>query len=146
MADRQLEAVMAQLAAISASAKTLALHAPDLHAVSYERAVTGSTDRINPGGSPPGVEHHGDEHARDLFHRLEAALNHSELSLRALEWAVGNLLSQGDSPEDVRGYPLQIQRREYREQLRRQQDRRARGDHVPARMVDQPPYPGTAPK
>lgn len=143
MADRQIEHMMSQLAAIIASAKTLTAHVPDLHAVAYERSVTGGEPVDGQPWPPPGVEHHGNEHARELWHRLEGAVNHAELSTRALVWSIGNLLSEGNSPEDVRGWREQIQRREYREAIRQQGLRRERGEYVPARMVDQPPYPGT---
>jgi len=144
MADRQLEHVMAQVAAITASLKTLAGQAPDLHAVAYERTVTGNEPVDGQPWPPPGVEHHGNEHARELWHRLEHALRPMETSVRALEWAVGNLLSAGDTPEDIRGWREQIQRREFRDALHQQKLRAERGEYVPTRMVDQPDYPGTS--
>ncbi len=144
MADRELDQLRARLATIQTSANKISAHLADLHALAYERTVTDNEPVDGHPWPPPGVEHHGNDQARTLWRHLDQNIAPIERSIRALDWAVGNLLSQGASPDDTRGWREQIQRREFREALRQQRLRQARGEYVPARTVDQPNYPGTS--
>ena len=146
MADRQVEHLVTQLTATATTMMVLASQVADLHAVAYERTVTGGEPVDGHPWPPPGVEHHGNEHGRELWHRLEAAVTPVEKRMQSIHWAIGNLLSDGASPEEMRGWREQIQRKEAREALRQQKLRAERGEYVPTRMVDQPPYPGTVAK
>jgi hypothetical protein len=136
---RDVSDLRARLEAAATTAAALAGHLPDLHGLAYERHVGGS-ERVAGGDAHPGVENIGDERARDLWARLVKHAHHVELTLQALEWAVGNLLAAGASPEDTRG--SLISSAEFAHAVRHQQQRAAAGEYTPVRSQDQPPYPG----
>jgi len=138
--NRELDVLAARLAAIVAAAQSIGRQLVDLHGIAYERAGTG-LDRVG-GRTNAGVETHGDERARHIWRRLEAAIESLETDIRAIDSAISNLLSKGGSVEQTRG--SLIPRREFRAELKRQKLRRDRGEYTPYRTLDQPDYPGVA--
>jgi hypothetical protein len=139
VAPSDVEALRTRLAAVVAAATFVSDHLEDLHAYAYDRAAGGETKVAggNTDDDPLGV---GNPAARLLWHGLEAKLNDIETIIVGLSRAVGNLLSAGPGPDDMRG--THISKAEFKRNTKRQARRAAGGDYTPRRLIDQPPYPG----
>jgi hypothetical protein len=136
---RDVDALRAHLRSASTVALRISHHLEDLHTLAFDRHVSGGERTSGGNWPPPGVEAVGDERARDLWGRLSTLARQVEMTLRALEWATGNLLAVGPSAEETRGSLILHQ--EYADALTRQRRRRTAGEYTPERMVDQPPHP-----
>lgn len=139
MAPRDVEVLRARLAAVVAAARTLSNHLEDLHVYAYDRPAGGET-KVAGGDSADDPLGGGNQTARALWHGLEAKLKDTEVVVVGLSRAVGNLLSAGPGPEDMRG--THISKAEYKRRTKGQARRAANGDYTPRRLLDQPPYPG----
>jgi hypothetical protein len=136
---RDVSDLRARLEAAATTAAALAKHVEDLHSIAYERHV-GDHERVSGGDAHPGVENVGDLRARALWAQLVKHAHHVEITLLTLERAAGNLLAAGPGAEDTRGSLISSAEHAY--ELRKQDRNRARGEFVPARLGDQPGYPG----
>ena len=135
---RDVDALVHQLRATARAADRLAAHLADLHSLAFEKHVAGVERTSGAAWPPPGVDDVGDPKARALWRRLVAGQHHL-VAVVAFSQDVLNFLSAGSWPEATRGG---IGKAELARQLKLQRARAGRGEHVPVRLVDQPPYPG----
>jgi len=136
----ELSAVRYQLVLGGEAAARLANHLEDLHGEAFLRHV-GDHERVDSGGGHPGLDGVGDPRARRLWRRIVAAGVTLE-AMPVLERAILNLFMAGPGADagDYRG--TLIAKSEYVQRIRNQRKQAAAGEHVPPRLVDQPPYPG----
>lgn len=129
-----------QVAAAARLLNGLRPHLADVHAIAYERAVGG--DRVGGRSHVEGYAHTttGDPRAKDALRRLEHAL----LEVVRATTACTNLLADGDVDHTLRGTMLGDATTGHHaaaelERLKAAQSRRRdRGEHVPARLEEQP--------
>ena len=140
MDRRDIEELVHQLQAAGRAAERLHPHLVDLHGLAFERHVAGLERTSGTAWPPPGVEDVGNPAARALWRRVVAARPHLE-ALVTLGQDAMNFLSAGPSPAPTRGST--VSKGEHVGRLRNQRKQAASGEHIPPRLVDQPPYPGT---
>lgn len=139
MTHRDVDVLRARLTAIVGAATMLGRHAEDLHCLGFERAVRDEA-KVSKTGVVE-VDAIGDPLIRQLWRRLFEEIRVIETTIRALEWASNNALSAGAGVEESRG--SLVSKGEFNAALRRQRQRGDRGEYVPAKLVDQPRYPGS---
>ena len=139
MTPRDVEIVRARLTSTAVLAARISAHLEDLHGLAFERAVTGTTQKVKQ-SSTPDLGNVGDVHARELWRRLANHTRLVETTLQALDWAVGNLIAAGPSPMQTRGSA--VSPADFAHQIRNQARRRQNGDYTPTRLEEQPGYPG----
>jgi hypothetical protein len=113
-------------------------HARDLHDQAFLRHV-GDFEHVSGGADHPGVELVGDQRARTLWARLCATAVDLD-TLAPLERSIKNYFMAGRGADPDHRGPLQSHG-DFEKSLRNQRKQAAAGVHIPARLVDQPPYP-----
>lgn len=92
------------------------------------------------GGGRPGVETVGNPWARDMWDQVVRASVLLE-RMPVLEREILNYFMAGRMPDPTPG--SLINKGEFANRIRNQRKQAAAGEHVPLRLVDQPPYPGS---
>lgn len=129
-----------RLDTLTRAAARLRTHAADLHGLGWEKAVTDVENVASgkPESKPPGG---GDPRARRLFARIVAEVASSEAELVGLDRTMMALFTaRTERPDPTRGSTIAIA--EFDRIKARQRQRRADGEHVPARLEAQPEHPG----
>lgn len=121
------------------AAARLANHLEDLRDQAFLRHV-GDHEHVRGGADHPGVETTGDMRARRLWDDVLAARIMLD-RMPVLERAIGDYFMAGRMPDPTPG--SLINKGDFVSQIRRQRRRGEAGEHVPMKLVEQPPYPGT---
>lgn len=121
------------------AATRIRTHADDLHALGWEKAVT-DVEKVN-GGTADHAPKAGDPRARKLYDRIFNEVASIEAELVGLDRLMVVLFTaRADRPDPTRGSTISVA--EHDRLLARQRQRRADGEHVPARLEAQPAHPG----
>ena len=135
---KDLELVQRRLLAAYEAIPGLWAQARDLHDQAFLRHV-GDFEHVAGGADHPGVETTGDMRARTIWARLCATAVDLD-TLAPLERSIKNYFMAGRGADDDHRGPLQSHG-DFERSLRNQRKQAAAGQHVPARLVDQPRYP-----
>lgn len=144
-APDELTKVRFQLVLGGEAAARLANHLEDLRDQAYLRHAGGG-ERVSGGdvdedGGRLGVETVGDARARRLWGQLVVAAAMVD-EMPVLERSVLNYFMAGRGAGDEYRGSL-VSKGEFVNRVRNQRRQAAAGEHVPFRLVDQPPYPGS---
>jgi hypothetical protein len=135
---KDLDEVQRRLVRAYEAIPGLWIQARDLHDQAFLRFV-GDFEHVAGGADHPGVETTGDLRARTLWTWLRAAAVDLD-KLAPLEVRIKNYFMAGRGADPDHRGPLQSHG-EFEKRLRNQRKQAAAGEHIPARLVDQPPYP-----
>ena len=135
---QDLELVYRRLEGAYEAIPGLWVQARDLHDQAFLRYV-GDFEHVSGGAEHPGVETVGDQWAKTLWSRLCATAIDLD-TLRPLKVSINNYFMAGRGADPDHRGPLQSHG-EFEKSLRNQRKQASAGKYVPARLVEQPPYP-----